>query len=156
LGSPRWARFVIIILAVITLISIQNSLFFLRHRPVRMRTTSTTRQRILLHTFTLTPIPTLTITTNQNVMLSLITVLIANHDGMPSPKTTTSTLAYENLISAEEGHWHLRINLHHASSPYEVFGPPLPLALSFQTSIPSFLFTTPSLTYHSRAPPQLS
>ena len=39
------------------------------------------------------------------------------HD-MLIPKTATSALAYENLLSAEKGHWHLRINLHHASSPY--------------------------------------
>ena len=78
------------------------------------------------------------------------------HHGTLIPKTTTRAFAYENLVSAEKGHWHLRITLHHASSPYGVFGLSLPLALSFQTSTPSFLFTTPSLTHHSRAPPQLS
>ena len=53
-----------------------------------------------------------------------------HHYGMLIPKTTTSAPAYENLVSAEKGHWHLRINLHHASVPIEVFWPSLPLALS--------------------------
>jgi hypothetical protein len=65
------------ILAVVTFISIQNSLFFLRHCPVRMRTTSNMRQRTLLHTFTLIPVLILTITTDQNALLSLTTTLIA-------------------------------------------------------------------------------
>ena len=64
-----------ITLAVLTPISIQNSLFFPRLLLIRILTTSNTHQRTLVLTVTLIPI--LTITTNQNAMLSLITALIA-------------------------------------------------------------------------------
>jgi hypothetical protein len=78
LGSPRLVRFIIIILAMITFISIQNSLFLLRHPSVCTRTTSNTHQHTLVSTFILIlslTVTTLNITTNQNAMLLLIIAL---------------------------------------------------------------------------------